>query len=270
MTETTEQTRQTDEPPASSSAAVELVDVHKSFGPVSILRGVDLEVRERETLVIIGRSGQGKSVSLRHIVGLELPDRGEVRVFGKDVAKVEKEDRLALLKRLGFLFQSGALLNWMTLADNVALPLRVHEPGLSDAEIDTRVNERLRLVALEKSREKYPSEISGGMKKRAALARASILEPELLLYDEPTSGLDPVIANTINDLIIRTGQVLKTTQIVVTHDMESAYRIADRIAMLYEGRIHTIGTPDEIRTTDDPIVRQFIEGRTDGPLALES
>ena len=249
---------------------LEMIGVKKSFGDFHILRGVDLAIDPRETFVIIGCSGTGKSVSLRHIVGLETPDEGVIRVFGKDLQKLKKSELADLRLRLGFLFQSGALLNWMSLEENVALPLIEHRKGISADEVEVRVLEKLRLVGLESARKKLPSEISGGMKKRAALARATVLDPAIVLYDEPTSGLDPVIASTINELINRTREVLGTTQVVVTHDMESAYSIADRIAMLYQGTIITVGTPDEIRESSDEIVQQFIQGQTSGPLSIDS
>ncbi|HLU48796.1 MAG TPA: ABC transporter ATP-binding protein [Planctomycetota bacterium] len=254
----------------SPGPVVEMIDVHKSFGRTSVLRGVDLTVHARETLVIIGRSGTGKSVTLRHIVGLTAPDRGVVRVFGKDVAKLSKRELAELRLRLGFLFQSGALLAWMTVEENVALPLVEHRRKLSRSEVEEIVLDKLRLVGLESARHKLPSEISGGMKKRAALARAIVLEPELILYDEPTSGLDPVISSTINELINRTKEVLGTAQIVVTHDMESAYSIGDRIALLGDGRVVAQGTPEEIRASGDELVQQFIQGRTEGPLAIDT
>lgn len=253
-----------------SDAVVELVGVERAFEGHPVLRGVDLEIVPRETLVIIGRSGTGKSVLLRHITALEKADAGAVRVFGEDVGLVGKRRLRAIRQRLGLLFQSGALLNWMTIEENVALPLTHHRPNLSREEVEARVVDKLRLVGMESARAKMPGEISGGMKKRAALARATILDPDLVLYDEPTSGLDPVIASTINELIRRTNEALGTTQVVVTHDMESAYSIADRIAMLYEGRIIALGTPTEIREWSDPIVQQFIRGATDGPLAIDS
>jgi phospholipid/cholesterol/gamma-HCH transport system ATP-binding protein len=170
---------------------------------------------------------------------------------------------------MGYLFQSGALLNWMTIGENVELPLREHRRRMSAAEREEKVREKLDLDEMEPARHKYPAEVSGGMKKRAALARAIVLEPEIILYDEPTSGLDPVIANTINDLIVHTREVLGATQIVVTHDMESAYRIADRIAMLYEGKIIEAGSVEEIRSSKNPVVQQFITGNTKGPLSKE-
>lgn len=254
----------------SGGPIIELVDVHKSFGSMHILRGVDLSIPSRETLVIIGRSGTGKSVTLRNIIGLIAPDRGTVRVFGQEVPELDARGLAELRLRMGYLFQSGALLNWMTIEDNVALPLVQHHRHISPAEVEERVLAKLRLVGMESARRKLPSEISGGMKKRAALARATVLDPAIVLYDEPTSGLDPVISSTINELILRTQDALGTTQVVVTHDMESAYAIADRIAMLYEGKVIFTGTPDEVRAADDDVVQQFIHGRTDGPLKLDA
>ena len=249
---------------------IELRGVRKSFNGQEVLRGIDLEVIARETLVIIGRSGSGKSVSIRQMVGLDTPDAGTVRVFGQDLAKLNTRDLLRLRLRIGYLFQSGALLNWMTVAENVELPLLEHRRKLKAEERRKLVIEKLRLVEMENAADKHPTEISGGMKKRAALARAVILDPEIILYDEPTSGLDPVIASTIGELIIRTAKTLGSTQIVVTHDMESANKIADRIAMLYQGKIIAVGTPAEIKKSKDPIVHQFITGATEGPLSGEN
>jgi len=244
-----------------------LEGVHKAFdGGPPVLAGLDLEVRRRETLVIIGRSGTGKSVMLKHIVGLLQPDRGRVRVFGTDLARVRAKEMLAIRLKIGYLFQSGALLNWLRVDENVALPLIEHRRGLRRAEVDSKVKEKLQLVEMESAAAKYPDEISGGMKKRAGLARAIVLEPEMILYDEPTSGLDPVMASTINDLVIQTREALGVAQVVVTHDMESAFRIADRIAMLYEGRIIAGGTPEEFRRSSDPVVQQFITGSSQGPI----
>jgi phospholipid/cholesterol/gamma-HCH transport system ATP-binding protein len=250
-------------------AVVELRGVHKAFSRQTVLDGVDLSVRAGETLVIIGRSGAGKSVTLRHIVGLVRPDAGEVRLFGEDPFAVSRARLGRLRLEVGFLFQSGALLNWMTVEENVALPLLEHRRDLSRGEVEERVAAKLRLVGMESARQKYPAQISGGMKKRAALARATVLDPRLILYDEPTAGLDPVISSTINELIIRTREVLDAAQIVVTHDMASAYRIADRIAMLHRGRIVATGTAEEIRAHESEVVQQFIAGKTDGPLLLD-
>jgi phospholipid/cholesterol/gamma-HCH transport system ATP-binding protein len=216
-------------------------------------------------MVIIGRSGSGKSVTIKHMVGLLRPTRGTVLVDGTDVTALDKTGIFALRRKFGVLFQSGALINWLSVYDNVALPLREHTKLGAD-EIEKKTLEKLRLVELDEHGDKMPSDISGGMKKRAGLARAIVLDPEILLYDEPTSGLDPVLASRINRLIIDVKEKLGVTSVVVTHDMDSAYKIADRIAMLYEGRIVQVGTPDEIRKSNDPVVRQFVEGRIEGPM----
>jgi phospholipid/cholesterol/gamma-HCH transport system ATP-binding protein len=245
---------------------IRLENVHRAFDGAPVLAGVDLGVREGETLVIIGRSGTGKSVLLKHILGLLEPDRGSVTVFGKDLATLSYPDLLAMRLKIGYLFQSGALLAWMTIGENVALPLREHRAALSEERIQEIVAQKLDVVELSEARGKLPSEVSGGMKKRAGLARAIVLDPAIILYDEPTSGLDPVMAGSINQLVRRTREVTGATQVVVTHDMESAYTIADRIAMLYEGKIIAIGTPDEIRATENPILGQFIRGDPTGPI----
>lgn len=250
----------------SQETVVSLQGVVKAFNGHTVLAGVDLDVFKRETLVIIGRSGTGKSVTIRHIVGLESPDSGRVLVFGRDLARTSRREQASMRLRIGFLFQSGALLNWMSIEENVELPLLEHRRDLGRKARKDRVLEKLELVDMQDARHKYPAEVSGGMKKRAALARAIVLEPEIILYDEPTSGLDPVIASTINELILHTAEKLGGTQVVVTHDMESAYRVGDRIAMLYSGRIIAQGTPEEIRSSEDPVVRQFITGDTRGPI----
>jgi phospholipid/cholesterol/gamma-HCH transport system ATP-binding protein len=253
----------------STEPAVALHNVHKTFGSQPVLRGVNLTVSPGETLAIIGRSGSGKSVTIKHIVGLVNPDSGKVLVLGNDMSQVKKKARQQIRLQVGYLFQSSALLNWMTIEENVELPLLEHRPDMSRKERSDRVLESLTRVEMEDARDKFPSAISGGMKKRAALARAIMLEPKIILYDEPTSGLDPVMSRTIDELIIRTGKVLAATQVVVTHDMESAYRIGDRIAMLYGGRIITEGTPEEIQAMDDPLVQQFITGNNKGPITQE-
>jgi len=244
---------------------ITLRDVHKQLAGQTVLNGVDLEIERGETMVIIGRSGSGKSVTIKHMVGLLRPTRGTVLVDGTDVTTLDKTGIFALRRKFGVLFQSGALINWLSVYDNVALPLREHTKLGAD-EIEKKAIEKLRLVELDEDADKMPSDISGGMKKRAGLARAIVLDPEILLYDEPTSGLDPVLASRINRLIINVKEKLGVTSVVVTHDMDSAYKIADRIAMLYEGRIVQVGTPDEIRNSNDPVVRQFVEGRIEGPM----
>lgn len=245
--------------------AIEFEGVWKRLGPKQVLRGVDLQVARGESLVIIGRSGTGKSVLLKHVVGLMRPDRGIVRVNGVDVATLEERELLSLREQMGMLFQGGALFDSMSVGENVGLALREHTP-LPETQIEIVVREKLSLVGLEESEPMRPSSLSGGMKKRAALARALAMNPKIMLYDEPTTGLDPITSDVINRLIRRLQERLKITSIAVTHDMRSAYHIADRIAMLHEGRIHAIGTPEEIQATKDPAVRQFIEGSSEGPL----
>ena len=235
------------------------------MGGETVLHGLDLKVERGETMVIIGRSGSGKSVTLKHMVGLMLPDSGRVTVDGVEVNTLDKDGIFKLRRKFGFLFQFGALINWLSVYDNVALPLREHTTMGPD-EIDSVVQGKLRMLDMAEHSRKMPADISGGMKKRAGLARAVVLDPEIILYDEPTSGLDPVLASRTNQLIIDIREELGVTSVVVTHDMVSAYKVADRIAMLYGGRIVQTGTPDEIRSADDPVVRQFIEGRMEGPM----
>jgi phospholipid/cholesterol/gamma-HCH transport system ATP-binding protein len=251
-----------------SSPAVELCDLTKALGGRTVLDGVSLSIRRGETLTIIGGSGAGKSVTLKHIVGLLKPDRGSVKVDGVDVTAARNGQMEAARRKIGYCFQGSALLNSMTVFDNVALPLREHE-GLSEGEVRRRVEEKLALVGLSEAAAKYPAEISGGMKKRAGLARAIIRSPAIILYDEPTAGLDPVIASTINDLILDMQKKLGVTSILVTHDMSSAFRVSDRIAMLLKGRIVKLGTPAEFKASADPVVKQFIYGESEGPLTRE-
>ena len=240
--------------------SIELVDVHKAFGSHVILDGISLSVREGETVAVIGGSGAGKSVLLKTIVGLLTPDRGTVSVDGKNVGSLAREDLYELRRRVGYVFQFAALFDSMTVGENVAMGLR-KIPGISPQEISDRVAECLSLVELEGFEPRFPGQISGGQRKRVGLARAIATRPKYLLYDEPTTGLDPVTTAVIDRLIQKTDRELSVTSIVITHDMQSAFRIADRIGMLYNGRIRYIGTPDEIRQAEDPVVRAFIEGR---------
>jgi phospholipid/cholesterol/gamma-HCH transport system ATP-binding protein len=242
--------------------------VHRSFGTKKVLRGLDLGVRRGETYVIIGRSGTGKSVTLKHIVGLVRPNKGKVLVDGLNVHELGNHALLKLRTRFGYLFQSGALINWMSVGENVALPL-VEHTKLKPGAIRAKVGEALSLVGLEGNEGLMPSVLSGGMRKRVGLARAIVLEPEIILYDEPTTGLDPVTTSIIDRLILRMQERLGITSIVVSHDMTSAYRVASpngRIGMLHDGKLIFEGSADDVRTTDDPIVRQFIEGNIEGPL----
>ncbi len=246
--------------------SIQLKDVYKAFGPKEILRGFSLEVLDGETLSIIGASGAGKSVTLKHVLRLIQPDRGEVWVDGQNVAGLEGDELAELRRTVGYVFQFAALFDSMTIADNVAMGLR-RIPDMYEEEIRARVRECLALVDLQGVEGRYPSELSGGMVKRAGLARAIATRPKYLLYDEPTTGLDPITVTIIDRLMIRMSEELGVTGIVITHDMESAYRISDRIAMLHEGRLRTIGTVGEIRESADPLLRAFIEGR---PELMES
>jgi phospholipid/cholesterol/gamma-HCH transport system ATP-binding protein len=238
---------------------IQIQNLRKSFNGAEVLRGVNFEVRDGETLVIIGRSGGGKSVLLKHLCGLMQPDAGRVVVDGVDIEPLSERELTPIRKKFGVLFQGGALFDSMTVFDNVAFPLR-EERKLDEPEITQRVEQALTIVDLLKAKDKKPAELSGGMRKRAGLARACVANPKYILYDEPTTGLDPVLADHINDLILRTRDQFCGTGIAVTHDMASAYKIGDRIAMLHEGRIHAVGTPKEIQATTDPVVRQFITG----------
>lgn len=237
-----------------------LEGLKKAFGSKVILDGVDLEVNEGETMAVIGGSGVGKSVLLKTIVGLLEPDAGRVVVDDRVVTELGREELYELRRRVGYVFQFAALFDSMTVGENLAMGLkRIRE--LDDAERDRRTAEALRLVELEGYQDQYPGQMSGGQRKRVGLARAVATQPKYLLYDEPTTGLDPLTTAVIDRLILKMDQELGVTSVVVTHDMESAYRVADRVALLYDGRIRFIGTPTEIQAADDPIVRGFIEGR---------
>lgn len=239
---------------------IELKGIHKAFGPKKVLTGFSLVVPDGETMVIIGYSGTGKSVAIKHIVGLLDPDEGEVWVDGLRVDTLKRKDLYQLRRKIGYVFQFAALFDSMNIGENVAMGLR-KQGELSEKDIQIRVNEALDLVDLPEVNDRMPSELSGGMRKRVGLARAIALRPKYILYDEPTTGLDPVTAATIDQLMIRMREQLGVTGIVITHDMRSAYSVGTRIAMLYEGQIRAVGTVDEIQHSTDPIVRQFIEGR---------
>ncbi len=217
-------------------------------------------------MVIIGYSGSGKSVAIKHIVGLLEPDQGTVFVDGLEVPKLPRRELYALRSRIGYVFQFAALFDSLSIGENVSMGLR-KQGLLNAAEITQRVDEALDLVDLPNVKERFPAELSGGMRKRVGLARAIALRPKYLLYDEPTTGLDPVTSAVIDELMIRMREKLGVTSIVITHDMRSAYRVGSRIAMLYEGKVRQVGTVDEIRATKDPIVRQFIEGRAEVDLS---
>jgi phospholipid/cholesterol/gamma-HCH transport system ATP-binding protein len=238
---------------------IEFQDLRKAFDGRLVLDGFSLEVKDGETMVIIGFSGAGKSVALKHVVGLLHPDGGDVIVDGRPVSTLDRLALTALRRDVGYVFQFAALFDSMTVAENVALGLQ--RRGLDEPEMAERVAEALALVDLTGTETKLPAELSGGMRKRVGIARAIALKPRYILYDEPTTGLDPVTSAVIDRLMVRTRERLGVTGVVVTHDLRSAYTVGDRIAMLYEGRIRQVGTVEAIRRSEDPVVQQFIEGR---------
>ena len=252
-----------------NATVIELQNVEKSFGPKRVLAGVNLAVEGGETYTILGGSGSGKSVTIKLMIGLLRADSGHVLVEGRDVTALGEREGIALRGRFGMVFQGAALFDSLSVLENVAYPLREHA-SLSEEDVRKRVAEKLALVGLEGIESKLPAELSGGMRKRVAVARAVVMDPKIILYDEPTSGLDPVIAATVDELVNHTRDTLGVTQVVVTHDMESAYRIADRIAMLYQGKIIALGTPEEIRSNSNPLVQQFITGSSKGPMTKGS
>jgi len=248
---------------------IECRGLYKSFDRKSVLRGLDLSIEGGESIVVMGRSGCGKSVLLKHMVGLLEPDEGEVRIDHLDIVGVNRRKLFEIRMRFGMVFQGAALFDSLTVGENVGLALREHT-SMRDADIRRVCEEKLALVGLEGVSDKRPAELSGGMKKRVGFARAIAMDPECVLYDEPTTGLDPIMADVINNLIIKLKTELSITSVVVTHDLASAYKVADRIAMLHDGRIIFDGTPQEVRATDEPIVRQFVEGRAEGPAVVGS
>ena len=240
---------------------IQVRDLHKTLGSEQVLRGVDLQIASGETCVIMGRSGCGKSVLLKHLIGLMQPTRGEVLVEGKNIAGLPERQLGEVRKKIGMLFQSGALFDSMNVEENIAFPLK--EAGMRDKkEIADRVAEALEMVDLAGEQEKMPENLSGGMRKRVGLARTIVGRPACILYDEPTTGLDPIASDSINHLIRRLQKRLQVTSVVVTHDMKTAYHTADRIAYLHEGRIYFHGLPQEMHTSPDPVVQDFIEGRS--------
>jgi len=246
---------------------IEISDLRKSFGENRVLKGVNLRVNRGETVVVMGRSGCGKSVLLKHIIGLMKPDSGRIVVDGIEVTALKGEDLIEFRKRFGMLFQGSALFDSLSVWENVGLGLLEHT-DLSEQEVRRIAREKLELVGLTQVEDLRPSELSGGMKKRVGLARAIAMDPPVILYDEPTTGLDPIMADVINQLIRHLQAKLKVTSIAVTHDMNSAMKIGDRLAMLYGGRIVFEGTPEEVKATDNEVVRQFVEGRAEGPIPI--
>ncbi|MGB9892975.1 MAG: ABC transporter ATP-binding protein [Candidatus Saccharicenans sp.] len=245
---------------------IKIVDLHKSFDGKPVLKGVNLEIRDGEIMVIIGQSGSGKSVLLKHLIGLMKPDRGQIFIDGQEITSLSSEALMKLSRKFGLLFQGAALFDSLTVAENVAFGLRRHT-NFSEEEIQKIVKASLERVGLRDVDNLLPYELSGGMKKRVGLARAIAYSPEIILYDEPNTGLDPIRADAINDLILQLKEQLHVTSVVITHDMKTTYKVADRIGLLYDGRIVEIGTPEEIKNSANPIVQQFIHGRATGPIA---
>ncbi|HXL40145.1 MAG TPA: ABC transporter ATP-binding protein [Myxococcales bacterium] len=252
-------------PPPPAPPLIDVQDLYKSFNGFPVLKGVNLKIPEGTTTVILGGSGSGKTVLMKHIMGLFKPDHGQVIVDGENVSTMSRQELAVFRQRMGMVFQSAALFDSMTVADNVAFPLREHNPGLSEAEIQQKVKEKLAVVDLHGVEQKFPAELSGGMRKRVGLARAIVREPKIVLYDEPTTGLDPLTTESVDEMIIHARERLTVTSVVISHDVGSAFHIADRIAMLNEGRVVEEGTPVEVRNTKEPFTRQFLAtwfGRT--------
>ena len=244
---------------------IKIRGLKRRLGSKQVLDGVDLDIENGLTIVVMGRSGTGKSVLLKHIIGLMVPDEGSIEVDGVELVGLPERELNEVRKKFGMLFQGAALFDSMTVGENVGLPLREHL-RMKDKEVRERVRERLEWVGLKDVENTKPASLSGGMRKRVGLARAIAMDPQFVLYDEPTTGLDPIMADVIDQLIRSLQKRLGVTSIVVTHDMTSAYKVADRMAMLNEGRVVFSGTPDETRATTDPMVRQFIEGSSEGPI----
>ncbi len=246
---------------------IEFIDIYKSFGPKHVLRGVDLNVDKGEIMFIIGQSGAGKSVLVKHLVGLLRPDRGRVLLDGVDVTELTEAEYYPVRKRCAMVFQNSTLFDSMTLLDNVALPIRKHfDMSLKQARAEAR--KKLALVDMEDEAERYPADFGDGMRKKVAIARALTLDPEFVIFDEPTTGIDPISANIVDRLIRDLSDRLGVTSIVVSHDLRSIFGVADRVAMLYQGQFIIDGPPQALRDSSDPIVQQFINGRPDGPMEV--
>ena len=246
---------------------IEIRNLHKSFADKKVLQGVDLDIASGQTTTIIGGSGSGKSVLFKHIIGLMKPDAGSILVDGEDITRMGENDLYRMVEKFGLVFQSGALFDSMSVGKNVAFGIP-HRKNMTQADIDAVIAHSLTQVGLSDISHMLPAELSGGMKKRVAIARVIARKPQIIMFDEPTTGLDPIMADIINDLIIKVSDDEGITSIVITHDMVSAYKISDMIAVLFEGRIIETGSPDEIRNTKNPIVRQFIEGKAEGPIKI--
>jgi phospholipid/cholesterol/gamma-HCH transport system ATP-binding protein len=251
----------------STTPHIRIVNLHKRFGNLVVFRGVNLTILQRESVVILGPSGTGKSVLIKHIVGLLKPDAGEVYFRDQRVDTLNEAGLEGIRRRIGFLFQGGALFDSMSVYENVAFPMREHE-DFTEAQVRERVAAKLAMVGLDGTQAKMPAELSGGMRKRVALARAIALDPEVVLYDEPTTGLDPIRADVINELILKLNDELHVTSVVVTHDMASAYKVADRLVMLSEGKVIQEGRADDFRNSRQEEVKRFVQGRA-SPAELE-
>jgi len=246
---------------------IEVKGLYKSFGNFAVHKGIDLLIPRGAITVILGPSGTGKSVLLKQIMGLIKPDKGEILVDGVDITKLDKNELIKIRKKFGMLFQNAALFDSMSVYENVAFPLREHTK-LKEKEIRDIVIEKLRVVGLKNVEDKMPSELSGGMKKRVGLARAIALEPDIILYDEPTTGLDPIMKDVVDNLIYNTQKELNITSVVISHDIDSTIKIADYVAMIYDGKTVINGTIEDLRTTDNPYVQQFLSGSMDGPIKI--
>jgi phospholipid/cholesterol/gamma-HCH transport system ATP-binding protein len=244
---------------------IDVQDLYKSFAGFAVLKGINLKMTEGTTTVVLGGSGSGKTVLMKHIMGLFKPDRGQVFVDGENVSVMGRRDLSVFRQRMGMVFQSSALFDSMTVSENVAFALREHNEGLSEAQILEKVKEKLAVVDLHDVEQKYPAELSGGMRKRVGLARAIIRDPKIVLYDEPTTGLDPITTESVDEMIIHARERLQVTSVVISHDIGSAFHIGDHIAVINEGRIVAEGTPAELRKTKEPFTQQFLAtwfGRT--------
>ncbi|MBW2037205.1 MAG: ABC transporter ATP-binding protein [Deltaproteobacteria bacterium] len=246
---------------------IKLIDIHKSFNGQKVLDGLNLEIEAGKITVIIGRSGGGKSVLLKHMIGLLKPDKGKVLIEGVDIAGLSDRELNDIRKNFGMLFQGAALFDSMTVGENVAFPLQEHTK-LKQYEIDRIVEEKLLQVGLKDVTHKMPSELSGGMRKRVGLARALALDPKIILFDEPTTGLDPITSDAINCLIVETQRRTKATSVVISHDIQSTFKIADAVAMLYQGKIIESGAPDTVRSSRNPVLQQFLQGKAEGPIRI--
>jgi phospholipid/cholesterol/gamma-HCH transport system ATP-binding protein len=244
---------------------IRVIDLHKSFGEKRVLQGINLEVEKGETLVILGQSGSGKSILIKHLIGLITPDRGEIYVDGVEITSLSEEERYKVRRKFAMLFQGAALFDSLTVLQNVSFGLERYTDH-THQKIEQMARQALHRVGLRGVDNLMPFELSGGMRKRVGLARAIAYKPEIILYDEPSTGIDPIRADAINDLIIQMKNNLKVTSVVITHDIVSTYKVADRIAMLYKGKIIATGPPEEIRDSNNPIIQQFITGAAAGPI----